>query len=124
MNSRKLVGGLAVAADGRVRESRVCIAAAAPAGEDATLLRVFLKDGTSLVSYGEPATVGRPRRVFDADIGIDRRSAAASGDDLAPTRRLGPDGPVRRHGAGGALPVETRPRSHYAALTTRDYAGH
>lgn len=26
--------------------------------EDATLLRVFLKDGTSLVSYGEPARVG------------------------------------------------------------------
>src|SRR6478736_1167865 len=28
------------------------------AAEDATLLRVFLKDGTSLVSYGEPAKVG------------------------------------------------------------------
>jgi hypothetical protein len=27
------------------------------AGDDATLLRVFLKDGTSLVSYGEPARV-------------------------------------------------------------------
>src|SRR3981081_4918116 len=34
-------------------------AAAAPAlGDDATLLRVFLTDGTSLVSYGEPARVG------------------------------------------------------------------
>src|SRR5258705_6218020 len=30
-------------------------AAAAPAADDATLLRVFLTDGTSLVSYGEPA---------------------------------------------------------------------
>src|SRR5262245_24968059 len=34
----------------------------APAGaadeDGATLLRVFLKDGTSLVSYGEPARVG------------------------------------------------------------------
>jgi hypothetical protein len=47
--------------------SRACIAAfasallfAAPArGDDAaTLLRVFLRDGTSLVSYGEPARVG------------------------------------------------------------------
>ena len=28
------------------------------ADEDATLLRVFLRDGTSLVSYGEPARVG------------------------------------------------------------------
>lgn len=35
-------------------------AAPAPADEDesATLLRVFLRDGTSLVSYGEPARVG------------------------------------------------------------------
>src|SRR6266571_7238329 len=30
----------------------------ARAAEDATLLRVFLTDGTSLVSYGEPARVG------------------------------------------------------------------
>jgi hypothetical protein len=33
-------------------------AAAAPAADQATLLRVFLVDGTSLVSYGEPARVG------------------------------------------------------------------
>jgi hypothetical protein len=33
-------------------------ARAAQAADDATLLRVFLKDGTSLVSYGEPARVG------------------------------------------------------------------
>ena len=31
--------------------------AAAPGADDATLLRVFLTDGTSLVSYGEPARV-------------------------------------------------------------------
>lgn len=37
----------------------VCLfARAAQAADDATLLRVFLKDGTSLVSYGEPAHVG------------------------------------------------------------------
>src|ERR1044071_8196245 len=30
----------------------------AAAADDATLLRVFLRDGTSLVSYGEPARVG------------------------------------------------------------------
>lgn len=32
-------------------------ARAAPAADDATLVRVFLKDGKSLVSYGEPALV-------------------------------------------------------------------
>src|SRR5213083_3804809 len=32
--------------------------AAAAANDDATLLRVFLTDGTSLVSFGEPARVG------------------------------------------------------------------
>ena len=36
----------------------VVFARGAPAAEDATLLRVFLTDGTSLVSYGEPARVG------------------------------------------------------------------
>src|SRR2546421_2377652 len=30
----------------------------AAAADDATLLRVFLTDGTSLVSYGEPALAG------------------------------------------------------------------
>jgi hypothetical protein len=33
-------------------------AAAAPAADQATLLRVFMVDGTSVVSYGEPARVG------------------------------------------------------------------
>src|SRR5712691_10578452 len=33
-------------------------AASAAVNDDATLLRVFLMDGTSLVSYGEPARVG------------------------------------------------------------------
>src|SRR5437773_12467042 len=32
-------------------------AAAAAGSDEATLLRVFLKDGSSLVSYGEPARV-------------------------------------------------------------------
>jgi hypothetical protein len=38
------------------------------AAEDATLLRVFLNDGTSLVSYGEPARVG-DRVVFSMPTG-------------------------------------------------------
>jgi hypothetical protein len=57
MNSRKLVVRLAAALT-VLCASLASMAAAAPAGEDATLLRVFLKDGTSLVSYGEPAKVG------------------------------------------------------------------
>jgi hypothetical protein len=36
----------------------VLVMPARAAAEDATLLRVFLTDGTSLVSYGEPARVG------------------------------------------------------------------
>ena len=36
----------------------LCLVPRAHAADDATLLRVFLKDGTSLVSYGEPARVG------------------------------------------------------------------
>ncbi len=40
----------------------------ARAAEDATLLRVFLTDGTSLVSYGEPAKVG-DRIVFSMPTG-------------------------------------------------------
>ena len=36
----------------------LCLVPRSHAADDATLLRVFLKDGTSLVSYGEPARVG------------------------------------------------------------------
>src|SRR5262245_58609533 len=43
-------------------------ATAAAGDESATLLRVFLRDGTSLVSYGEPARVGE-RIVFSMPTG-------------------------------------------------------
>ena len=36
----------------------LCVPMRAAAADNATLLRVFLKDGASLVSYGEPARVG------------------------------------------------------------------
>src|SRR6516225_673178 len=36
----------------------LCLVPRSHAADDATLLRVFLKDGTSLVSFGEPARVG------------------------------------------------------------------
>jgi hypothetical protein len=53
MHSRSLVAVMLAAA--MVIPLR---AAAAPPAGDATLLRIFLVDGTSLVSYGEPARVG------------------------------------------------------------------
>ena len=56
MRSRTIAGWSALAL------LLVCVPAAA-AADDVTLLRVFLKDGTVLVSYGEPARVG-DRLVF------------------------------------------------------------
>src|SRR5262245_53482486 len=50
MISRKLAVAAAAAA--------LLVAGRAAAAEDATLLRVFLTDGSSLVSYGEPARAG------------------------------------------------------------------
>ena len=46
----------------------VCANAASAADENATLLRVFLRDGTTLVSYGEPARVG-DRIIFSMPTG-------------------------------------------------------
>src|SRR6266404_949910 len=57
--------GLAAAA---LAAAVLVIPARAAAAEDATLLRVFLTDGTSLVSYGEPAKVG-DRIVFSMPTG-------------------------------------------------------
>src|SRR5258705_8164726 len=51
MHSRRLVGAL-------VAISLLASLGLARASDDATLLRVFLTDGTSLVSYGELARVG------------------------------------------------------------------
>ena len=64
------------------------------AAKDATLLRVF-NDGTSLVSYGEPATHGR---VLDAD---GRGAVAAAAVDRPPgvARELGSHDALRRGGA-------------------------
>ena len=54
MHSRSVAAALVAA----VLVIPVRSAAAAPATDDATLLRVFLTNGTSMVSYGEPARVG------------------------------------------------------------------
>ena len=50
MRTRTIITSLVVVA--------VCLAARASAADDPTLLRIFLKDGASLVSYGEAARVG------------------------------------------------------------------
>src|SRR5262245_1282887 len=54
MNRRALTAALASAA----LLATLAPCAAAADDESATLLRVFLRDGTMLVSYGEPARVG------------------------------------------------------------------
>ena len=70
-------------------------AAAAPAADEATLLRVFLTDGTSLVSYGEPARVS-DRVIFSMPTVDHAEPAAASGQPADRARRLGAHQPLRR----------------------------
>src|SRR5256885_6024918 len=64
MKTRTLAGVLAVLS----LLMHAPIAGAAPSGNDATLFRVFLKDGASLVSYGEIARVG-DRVIFSMPTG-------------------------------------------------------
>jgi hypothetical protein len=53
---------------GLLAGTMLALHAASAGADDATLLRVFLKDGTSLVSFGEPAHVG-DRVVFSMPTG-------------------------------------------------------
>jgi hypothetical protein len=61
--------------DGRVR-CRHCPVCTAVADDNPTVYRVFLKDGTSFVSDGEPARVNDGVVFSDADLGFRQRSAA------------------------------------------------
>ena len=75
----------------------------ASAQEDAaTLLRVFLRDGTALVSYGEFARVA-DRVVFSMPTDVDAESAAAARQHSRRSRRLGAHDAVRRRRARGPL---------------------
>ena len=90
-------------------------AAAAPAADEATLLRVFLVDGTSLVSYGEPARVG-DRVIFSMP------TAAAPNPPLhlvnLPIARVDWERTSRYAAtARAAHYVETQAESDYAALS-------
>src|SRR3954468_3065921 len=60
MYSRRLAAAIVAAA--------LAMPIRAAAADDATLLRVFLRDGTTLVSYGEPARVG-DRIIFSMPTG-------------------------------------------------------
>ena len=65
----------------------------AAAADDVTLLRVFLTDGTALVSYGEPARIG-DRVVFSMPDLCDAESAAPPGKSGGRPRRLGAHEPL------------------------------
>jgi hypothetical protein len=93
----------------------VLIVARAEAADDATLLRVFLKDGTSLVSYGEPARV-EGRVIFSmptasapnpplhlVDIAVDRV-------DWERTERYAANARANHY-------IQTRAENDYAALS-------
>ena len=92
--------------------------AARQRADDATLLRVFLNDGTSLVSYGEPARVG-DRVIFSMPTDDDAESAAASRQPAGRSRRLGSHEPLRRRRARATHYVQTQAEDDYAALSNR-----
>src|ERR1051325_10156121 len=90
---------------------------ASAADEDATLLRVFLRDGTSLVSYGEPARIG-DRVVFSmptsaaAHPPLHLVALAVSRVDWDRTTRYGAS-------ARAAHYIATRADADYAALSNQ-----
>ena len=100
MRSRTIAGSFALAL------LFVCAPAAA-AADDVTLLRVFLKDGTVLVSYGEPARVD-DRVVFSMPTAATPnpplhlvnlavlRASIGSGRTATPRRRARPITSTRR----------------------------
>src|SRR5205809_7624856 len=111
MNSRLWAAALAVAA---------CIlpfptGSAAAADEDATLLRVFLNDGTSLVSYGEPARVG-DRVVFSMPTGAGPSPPLQLID--IPASRVNWDRTTRYAASARATRyLQTQAENDYAALS-------
>src|SRR4051812_33478021 len=91
--------------------------ALAAADDDATLLRIFLGDGTSLVSYGEPARVG-DRVVFSMPTAsgpnppLELVNMPASRVDWDRTNRYAA-------GARAARYLQTQAELDYAALSSR-----
>src|SRR6266487_3859723 len=95
----------------------VLLAAASRASgdDDATLVRVFLKDGTSLVSYGEPARV-ESRVVFSMPTAstpnppLQLVDIAAAKVDWERTERYAASARATRY-------LQTRAENDYAALS-------
>ena len=110
MRSRTIAGSLALAL-------LLVRAPAAAAADDVTLLRVFLKDGTALVSYGEPARVD-DRVVFSmptaaiANPPLHLVNLDAARVDWVRTNRYA-------EAARAARYIETQAASDYAALSGR-----
>ena len=110
MRSRTIAGSFALAL------LFVCAPAAA-AADDVTLLRVFLKDGTVLVSYGEPARVD-DRVVFSMPTAATPNpplhlvNLASSAVDWVRTNRYA-------EAVRAAHYIETQAASDYAALSGR-----
>jgi hypothetical protein len=110
MRSRTIAGSLALAL-------LLVRAPAAAAADDVTLLRVFLKDGTALVSYGEPARVD-DRVVFSmptaatADPPLHLVNLDAARVDWVRTNRYA-------EAARAARYIQTQAASDYAALSGR-----
>ena len=89
------------------------LACAAPAfAESVTLFRVFLNDGTAIVSYGEYARVGDRARVLDADRRCRReqcrRSQSSRRQSAGVGGQLDRDREIRRVRAAHALHGEQR----------------
>jgi hypothetical protein len=94
----------------------ICAAGAA-AADDAVLLRVFLADGTSLVSYGEPARVGE-RVIFSMPTEITPNPALHLVD--LPAERVDWDR-TNRYAANARMTryVQTQAENDYAALSNQ-----
>src|ERR1041385_9066678 len=95
--------------------ARVAAQTAPPPADDPMLLRVFLIDGRSLVSYGEPARVG-DRVVFSmpsapaADAPLQLVNIAADRVDWARTDRYAASARSKRY-------IETQAENDYAILS-------
>ncbi len=90
--------------------------AASPDVSDATVLRVFLRDGTSLASYGEPANVG-DRVVFSMPTSASSREPQLHLVNLA-SDRVDWDRTMRyAEAARASRYVSTMAETHYAQLT-------
>src|SRR3989442_12353416 len=110
---RRTLGGALIAA---CLLTPMRASAAASAADDATLFRVFLKDGATLVSYGEFARVG-DRVVFSMPSGAPEANPALQGVTIAADRVDGDR--TNRYAAWrrAAHYITTQAEADYAAIS-------